>query len=444
MLGRASLTLAALLLVACGGGGGSLTGASCPVAEQNRFVYQELLGNYLWRDFVDRNANPANFDSPESLLRILRRQDGDTGGVDDRYSFIADQAEFASLLNDGEFIGIGLRFGADAASRVFSLLVIDGGPAADAGLQRGDEIVRVNGQVPTSAGNAGQLTGPNTEGVQVSIEFSRNGGPSQTVVLSKRVVTIDSTQVVRRRSINGLEVGYLLFTNFFAQKSRDELNAAFAQFAAAGGIDELILDLRYNGGGSVDTSTVLASLIAGTDNAGDLLGRAEAPGRPQFEFEQIMGFDGSRGSAAQSASAVAINRVFVLTTRASASASELVINGLAPYTQVVQIGGPTFGKPVGQFGMNFCDKTAALVNFEFKNANGQGGFFDGIPPDCEVADDISQPLDLQGPSGNEAGIQRALDVIAGTATCTSPAVQAKRTAVSALPRYGWDSLQGFD
>lgn len=449
-LQRLTLFIAAAVLAACGGDDSA---QECSITGQNNFVFQQLTDDYLWRDFVNASANPASFDSPNALLQALKRQDGDSGGIDDVYSFITDQGAFTSLLEDGQFTGIGVRFDFDDSDDHFATYVIDGSPVGNAGLLRGDLIQRINGVAPTvdrsgdfPRSNISSLLGPNDEGVPVEIAFSRNGGATQTINVTKRVVTIDSTQVVTRTTTTGgADVGYMLFTNFFGTKSRDELNNAFTNFSSDGGVDELILDLRYNGGGSVTTSTVLGSLIAGTDNEGGVLSNAQAnPDHPEYEFIERLRFADNMDGFAQAASALDINRVFVITTASSCSASELVINGLEPYMDVVVVGGTTCGKPVGQFSMNFCDKTAALVNFQTVNANGQGDYFDGIAPDCAVEDDWANPLDVTGDTGNEASIQRALNVIGGTATCTSGAVAAQRKFTAARPNAvnGWRQWVG--
>lgn len=449
-LKRLTLFASAAVFAACGGGSDS-TGQACPVAEQNSFVFDQLVNEYLWRDFVNASADPNAFASPEDLLESLKRQASDPGGIEDVYSFITDQAAFASLLQDGQFTGIGVRFDFDDNDDHFATYVIDDSPVDDAGLLRGDLIERVNGVVPTvnrtvnpPRSNISSLLGANEAGVAVEIAFSRNGGATQTINVTKRVVTIDSTQVITRRTTTGgSDVGYLLFTNFFSQKSRNELNDAFETFAADGGVDELILDLRYNGGGSVTTSTVLGSLLAGTAQDDNIFTTSTNDTLPSYSFTERFRFNNSADGFARAASALDIDRVFIISTASTCSASELIINGLEPYMDVVVIGGTTCGKPVGQFPMDFCDKTAALVNFQTENNNGQGAYFSGISPDCAVEDDWANPLDMTGDLGNEASIQRALDVIAGTATCTAGLTFARKTT-AAQPSVvnGWSQWVG--
>ena len=446
-LKRTALFFGAAIVAACGGGGGDGIGQACPVAEQNDFVFNQLRTEYLWRDFVNPNANPNAFSSPEALLQALKRQDGDSGGVDDVYSFITDQAAFASLLQDGQFTGIGVRFDFDDNGDHFATYVIDGSPVDNAGLLRGDQILRVNGQTPTVNGsgqsNISALLANNAGGAAEEIQFSRDGGATQTINVTPRVVTINSTQTITRRTTaGGSDVGYLLFTNFFSQKSVNELNDAFESFASDGGVDELILDLRYNGGGSVRTSTVLGSLLAGEARDDQVFTTTTTETLPDYRFTEVFDF-GSGNGLARAASALNIDRVFVISTASTCSASELIINGLEPYMDVVVIGGTTCGKPVGQFPMDFCDKTAALVNFQTENNNGQGDYFDGISPDCAVEDDWANPLDVTADMGNEASIQRALDVIAGTAVCgTGLTVARKSTVARPNVMNGWQQWIG--
>jgi C-terminal processing protease CtpA/Prc len=129
-------------------------------------------------------------------------------------------------------------------------------------------------------------------------------------------------------------------------------------------------------------------------------------------------------------------RLFVITTRGSASASELLINSLRPHLPVVVIGDDTYGKPVGQYGFTFCDKVLAPVAFKLVNSEGQGDFFDGIPPDCRAADDIDHELG----SAEEASLSEALNFVR-TGSCRSAATsRATRVGRPPLRAVGWQSL----
>ena len=129
----------------------------------------------------------------------------------------------------------------------------------------------------------------------------------------------------------------------------------------------------------------------------------------------------------------------MITTRASASASELVINALRPFIPVVVVGGRTYGKPVGQYGISFCDKTLAPVAFALRNANGEGDFFGGIQPTCPATDD----LDHQIGDPQESSLREALTVIA-SGQCSSSSSASRRTQdadTETLPRArGWQSV----
>ncbi|MCK5858585.1 MAG: hypothetical protein KAG72_04485 [Abyssibacter sp.] len=402
--------LAVATLAACGGGGSSGP-SDCGVVGQNSYVYDELRDSYLWADFVADGADPADYASPSALLQDLKHSLDQTrfGGS---YSYVADQAEFTSLLNEGEFTGLGVRLGFTDADELTALLVFSGSPAANAGLERGTRILRIDGQVPSS--DPGQpnyfdsLLGADEAGVTVELEIQDpDAAQSRVVSVTKAVVTIDSVQNAQVfETPGGMTVGYLLFTNFFTEISRDALRDAFSDFSAAG-VDELIVDLRYNGGGSVRTSTVLGSLIAGGPviNSGnnEIFTDATAnDDHPELGFIERF-FDETQ--------ALDLGRVVVIGTQSTASASELVINGLEPFLDVVLVGSTTFGKPVGQHPMDFCDKTLVAVTFQTLNADGQGDYFDGIAPDCVADDDWSEPLTLDANAGNEASIQTALDVI---------------------------------
>lgn len=420
-------TLTAGWLTACGGGSTQSGPTDCTLVNQNGYVYEQLQDTYLWAEFVSDGADPASYPSPSAVLQDLRHTLDETR-FGSSYSYVANQAEFTSLLNEGQFTGLGVRLGFTDADELTALLVFSGSPAAQAGLARGTRILRIEGQVPSSDPSQpnffNTLLGADEAGVTVEMEIQQVGATtSQIVEVTKDVVTIDSVQNAQVfQTVGGSTVGYLLFTNFFADPSRTALRQAFSTFRSQG-VDELILDLRYNGGGSVRTSTILASLVAGnrvfSGNSGEVFTDAAAnENHPELGFVERF---------IDEAEAIDLGRVVVISTASTASASELVINGLEPFIDVAVVGATSFGKPVGQHPMNFCDKTLVAVTFQTLNADGQGDYFNGITPDCAAGDEWAEPLNIDGNTGNEASIQTALDFLTtGQCPAASKSLQQSR------------------
>jgi hypothetical protein len=167
----------------------------------------------------------------------------------------------------------------------------------------------------------------------------------------------------------------------FITQAEAPLATAFNNFRAAGARD-VILDLRYNGGGRISTATLLASLVAGSAYNGQvftnlIFNAKNAAQNTSYKLaSQTTGFD----------------RVVVLTGARTCSASELVVNGLKPYVQVVTVGGQTCGKPFGFVPVTSCSSTFSAVNFESFNANGEGSYYNGIAATCPATDDFNGQL----------------------------------------------------
>lgn len=248
-------------------------------------------------------------------------------------------------------------------------------PAGLAGLLRGDVIKAING-VPDStliSGNFAVLSG--AAGQQITLDIERNGTP-QRVVLTAADYALTPVSASATLTAGTAKVGYIVLKDFIVQ-AEPELSTRLNAIKAAGATD-LIIDLRYNGGGRISTANHFASEVVGPRGVFTTL---------QYNSKQ-QAANRSFTLAGTSAPGV-FNRIVVLTGPRSCSASELLVNGLGPYAQVHTIGDTSCGKPFGFNPVDSCGNTFSIVNFKAVNALGQGDYEAGITPTCAVAEDFS-------------------------------------------------------
>ena len=384
---------------------------NCSTTSQNIFVRDQLNSAYYWNQFLVPNVNPATQTSPEAYLEAVRYRPIDTS-----YSYITSAAANDAFYSDSQFIGYG--FGQQTTSSEIRVLqVYAESPALEAGLQRGDRITRVNGQdvaAMVTNGTISSAFGATEIGVTSEITFVKPSGEERSARMVKRLVTIPTVSLTHVVDVNGRKVGYLFFRNF-VRPSTAALEEAFTALKAAGAT-ELVLDLRYNGGGLIDVAVQLAGLIGGARTSGQVMINWIHNERQGPIYNRVTRFPETP------AQTLNLQRLVVITTRSSASASELIINSLRPYMPVAVIGDTTYGKPVGQYSFNFCDKVLVPVSFSLKNVNHEGDFFNGIAADCAASDDITHQLGDPA----EASYAEALTFLR-TGACSARADGAART-----------------
>jgi C-terminal peptidase prc len=398
--------------------------ASCSTAGKNLFVRDRMTDLYLWYSQMP-NVDPTSYASPEAYLEAVRYKT-----LDSTFSYITSREANDAFYSDSQFIGFGLStILNDLEMRVTQ--VFPESPAAEAGLSRGDRIVELGGRLVStiiSSGEIGSAFGPSEIGVELDIAFVNQAGTRREAHMIKRLVTIPTVSLTRVYNVGGRRVGYIFFRNF-VQPSYAALDDAVAELSAAG-VNELVLDLRYNGGGLVNVAQYLASYIGGVRTDGQVFAEYFHNDKNAFR-NRILRFENKPLR-------FTLDRLIVVTTKSSASASELVINALRPFMPVVVIGGTTYGKPVGQYAIPFCDKLLAAVAFALRNADGQGDFYDGFAPDCTAPDDADHQLGDPA----EGSLKEAL-TFATTGACSRRPLMAPQKAdvQRRAPRaLGWQSL----
>jgi carboxyl-terminal processing protease len=396
--------------------------ASCSTSGQNLYVRDVMTDIYYWYEHLPF-VNPTDYGSPEEYLEAIRYRP-----LDSSFSYITSRAANDAFFSESQYIGLGFSswiIGQQMRVRE----VFPASPAADAGLARGDRITAINGREIgdlLASGDIDGVFGPGEIGVETTLRFRKPNGDSREVRMAKRLVTIPTVSLTRVYDAGGVKVGYIIFENF-VQPSTAALDAAFDELRAAD-VRELVLDVRYNGGGLVSVAQHLASLIGGTKAEGQTFAEYFHNDKNRFR-NRILRFE-------PKPNALRLDRVVVITTQLSASASELVINSLKPFMPVLLVGDTTYGKPVGQYQINFCDKVLAPVSFTLRNANGDGNFFDGFAPLCPAPDDLDRELG----DSQEASLREALTV-AVTGACSGRASAALR-ARGERPRraVGWQAV----
>ena len=394
---------------------------SCNATGKNLFVRDVLTDIYLWYAELP-SVNPTSYATPEAYLDAVRYRP-----LDSHFSYITSREANQAFYGESQYVGFGMStslIGQDL--RV--LQVFPESPAAEIGLARGHRIMGIGGRMVADLirlDTLGGAFGPEEIGYQTQIQFVDDAGTPRSATMTKRIVTIPTVSLTRVYEVQGRRVGYIFFRNF-VEPSIAALDAAFAELATAR-IDDLVLDLRYNGGGLVRVAQHLASIVGGSRTRGQVLAEYFHNDKNAFRNE-VLRFEDKPNAAS-------LNRLIVITTPSSASASELVINALRPFIPVVVIGDRTYGKPVGQYQVNFCDKTLAPVSFSLRNANGEGDFFNGFPPDCAAVDDVSHQLGDPA----ESSLREAL-TFAATGACSARATLRLGPDRRPTRATGWQSL----
>ncbi|WP_209328863.1 S41 family peptidase [Lunatimonas salinarum] len=351
-------------------------------------IYASMNEWYFWNDFIPSSVNVDRYSSYEDLLRGLVYNELD------RWSYITTPSEFNRAFT-GQQAGHGFGIGIGTDDNLYISFVYDASPAGKDGWQRGWEVIEVNGR-PISAyrsGNGYNLQlGPNTSDVQNTFVLRLPDGSETTRTIGKAEYQTNSVLHKEIVKLENKQVGYWVYNSFRASpgvtptKSMEVEEAL--QFFEDGQIEELIIDLRYNGGGSVDVAEqIMNALIPGIHD-GKLM-YTNALNNDKSNFNETYEFKKTGN--------LELERLIFITSRGSASASELIINCLEPYIETVIIGEDTFGKPVGSFPLSRYNNTLSAndielvpITFAIANANGKAEYFDGFPVDFPVGDDISK------------------------------------------------------
>jgi C-terminal processing protease CtpA/Prc len=436
---RCHRTLLALLAVALLGVGqlGCARDDGCSDEQARQSIVSLFEALYLFNDEPAQAAkyvglDPALFDDTEAVLDELRYLPDE---FDRGFSYLTTPAAEEQFLANGTYFGFGLMLDDRIEDELWVRGVFTQSPAAVAGLGRGDRILEIDGRTIAeleAIGGVGQALGPSESGVTRSfLVRPASGGADQTVPLTTSVVVIDAVPLHDVFDVDGEQVGYLLFHSFI-DTAVPGLIAAFEDFQAAG-ITRLVIDVRYNGGGLLSLAASINDILGGW--APDVaMGGPGNVGQVQYRFR----FNSDNADRERDETfyaddlALPLETIVFITSDETASASELLINALGPYRDVYVVGQRTYGKPVGQEARDFCGGSMRLrlVSFELVNVNEEGGYFEGLPVDCEAADDLGAPLG----SDLEASLATAL-AVATTGTCPpapmpvrqEPAVRAPST-----------------
>ncbi len=329
---------------------------------------------YYWIDSIP-DIDPDNYSSPDDLLEAMRYNDKD------KWSYITSQEAFTQYYEEGTYIGYGFSYTLDAENNVRITFLFDDSDFNTVGVQRGWIIKKINGSIVDGNLNLGGFLGNNAIGVSNEFEFETPAGGDTTFTFEKKLIAMNTVGYDKVYDVGTNKVGYFVFKSFIGP-SIAELTETFNSFLTEG-VNELIIDLRYNGGGQLNVVEHIANHIIPDNVNGELL----------VKIEHNTDRSGENNSKyfIQNGSSLKLNKVYFITSKGSASASEVIINSLDPFIDVFIVGDDTYGKPVGMYAFESRINNMVYVPISFKlvNAVGFGGYYNGLTADSYVSDDIS-------------------------------------------------------
>ncbi|HEX7622871.1 MAG TPA: S41 family peptidase [Anaeromyxobacteraceae bacterium] len=422
----ALLSVLGLSLAGCSSNSspGVQVSGACTMAAENSAVLGTARDWYLYQDLLPASLDPNGYATSQAFLDAITAN-ARAQQKDREWSFLITKQAAQQYFTAGQSAGFGLGLVIDATSNhLLVQQVLGGSPAQVAGFQRGDDILAIgtatDNLVPmatllaTTTGLSGAL-GSGTPGTRY-FQVQPVGTTVPLIRIATSVAAYDLDPVVWK--VLPGNVGYVHLRTFVST-AEAKLRTAFSDFHAKG-IQNVIVDVRYNGGGLLSTANVLGSLLHPVST--DLMYRfAFNAKHPDQNTDQHF--------SAEASGLATVNRVAFITTGDSASASELVPNALAAYlgaTRLAIVGDRTYGKPVGQASFDLGDSCADalyLISFALQNKDGYGGYYAGLPTadfkgtSCQAADDLTHE---QGDPAEDS-TQKAL-AFATTGACGSSVI----------------------
>lgn len=341
-------------------------------------LYAAMNQFYFWYKLMPV-VNVKDYTDPYTLLEAMRYK------TLDRWSFVQTYDEYVAQ-SQGSFVGHGISMGLDQGNLVRIAQIYKNSPLYAAGVRRGWIVKKLNNTdvapifIAKNGAAYNQLIGESKAGIINTFLFTTPKGRDTTIVSTKTAFTLNTVIAADTLHLKSGIAGHIVFDQFIPP-SNQELATAFAYFSQ-NGIKDIIVDLRYNGGGDLSVLQNMASYLAGAAKVNSTFltltfNDKNSQYNQSYKYTSV-------------ATPLSLSRVVVITTRGTASASEDFINGLRPILPVVTIGDTTNGKPVGMIGIKY--KTNYMfwpISFALVNSASKGDFYNGILPLKYVPDDIT-------------------------------------------------------
>ncbi len=345
------------------------------------YYYSQTL--YLWYKNLPNSTtfNPLKYANADEVIAGVRTysEKGLDGNNRDRWSFVMNKSDWNAIASgNSKNHGLYFRFTGDGS--LYVRQVFSKSAAGLEGIQRGWKVININGITPVNndsfISQFSTALGLNS----VQFLFEKPDGTQKQVTLQAIDYQTNTLQEPKVFESGDKKIGYFCLTDFLGDNTSSNLNQVFTDFKAKS-VNNLIVDLRYNGGGYVSLAQELANLIAPSSTAGKVM----------FTYEYNYKFANySQTTKFAPSNKLEINKIVFITTKNSASASELLINSLKPHMDVKIVGSASHGKPVGFPVIPVMTYVVAPVAFKTVNSLGAGDYYDGFKPDFPEADDLTK------------------------------------------------------
>lgn len=385
---------------------------------------------YLWNSQIPSDFNARLYKGPEEIMTAIRQYSTETGFAQpvDHFSFAMKKTEWENL-SSGIASDFGMRafFFTDNDLRVRS--VEQNSPAGLAGIHRGWKITKVAGNSDITSGNSSFLSDKIYKSTSTTFTFEKADGSSVDITLDAATYKDDPVILDTVYNEGAKKAGYLVFNSFLGDTSavNQEIQQVFSRFVSEG-VTDVVVDLRYNGGGYVSMQENLANYLIKPSASGSIM-MSQVYNDNYSDLNETTKF--------RKLGSLDVNNIYFIVSDNTASASELLINNLKPYMNVKLVGPEsTYGKPVGFFPIGAGDWYVFPVSFRSTNGEGSGNYFNGINVDNEVKDGLNKDWG----DADESALKSVLGYISNGVFASSPVTPGLNSVLESQRKAGNEKM----